>query len=186
MDGYWVRMGRAIHLQRFSFSSESSGHQAFSIILNFSSSSNDSSAWVITVRIDIWYTSSQSRWWIINTASEEWSVVWNNAKFHSTFFDKDFLGEILFQSLWSNTHGTGGHLTSGHRRPMTRHAHSPVWKGEWFAQPWVPLLVVLVEVQSEAEALQRLVVAACQLEKERANHISVRLGNNPQLRLGTP
>jgi hypothetical protein len=36
---------------------------------------------------------------------------------------------------------------------------------ERLAQPRVPLLVVLVEVQSEAEALQRLVVAAGQLRK---------------------
>ena len=45
-----------------------------------------------------------------------------------------------------------------------RQAARPVREGEGFAESAVPLLVVLVEVQSEAEALQRLVVTARQLK----------------------
>ena len=75
----------------------------------------------------------------------------------------------------------------------------PVGEGERLAQPGVPLLVVLVEVQPEAEALQRLVVAARQLagicltdllkifihlEEEGADHVAVGLADDPELRLG--
>ena len=83
--------------------------------------------------------------------------------------------------LGPNTHGTRGHLTSCHRGPMAGHAHSsknafykttrylkcwiPVRKSEGLAQPGVPLLVMLVEVQPKAQALKRFVVAARQLRK---------------------
>ena len=83
--------------------------------------------------------------------------------------------------LGPNTHGTRGHLTSCHRGPMAGHAHSsknaffkttrhlkcwiPVRKSEGLAQPGVPLLVMLIEVQPKAQALKRFVVAARQLRK---------------------
>ncbi len=51
------------------------------------------------------------------------------------------------------------------------HALSPVLECERRAQPGVLALVVLVEVQPEGQALQRLVLAARQLQQEGAHHV---------------
>ena len=44
-------------------------------------------------------------------------------------------------------------------------------EGERRSEPVVLLLVVLVKVQPEAEELQRLVLAARQLQQERLDHV---------------
>ena len=46
-------------------------------------------------------------------------------------------------------------------------------KSERCSKPGVLLLVVLVEVQPEAEELQRLVLAARQLQQERLDHVLI-------------
>ena len=51
------------------------------------------------------------------------------------------------------------------------------------AQPRVLSLVVLVEVQPEAEELQRLVLAAGQLQQERTNHVPVAVAHDLELAL---
>ena len=61
--------------------------------------------------------------------------------------------------------------------------HPAVLECERRVQPRVLPLVVLVEVQAEAEELQRLVAALRQLEQEGPDHVLVALAHYLQLRL---
>ena len=67
--------------------------------------------------------------------------------------------------LWPHGHQTGSHLAVGHGGVHPTHAHPPVGEGEGLAEPAVPFLVVLIEIQPEAEALQALIMATSQLEQ---------------------
>ena len=70
--------------------------------------------------------------------------------------------QLCISLKYSGAHGhlTGGHLAAGHGGAHPTHAHPPVGEGEGLAQSAVPLLVVSIEVQPEAQALQALVMAA--------------------------
>ena len=54
-------------------------------------------------------------------------------------------------------HQAGSHLAGGHEGA---HAHPSVGEGEWLAEPAVSLPVVSIEIQSEAQALQALIMTA--------------------------
>ena len=66
--------------------------------------------------------------------------------------------------LRSHRHQAGSHLAGGHRGTHPTHTHPSVGEGEWLAQPAISLLVVSIEIQSEAQALQVLIMAAGQLK----------------------
>ena len=64
---------------------------------------------------------------------------------------------------------------------MAAHTESPGREHQRLAQPAVFLLVVRIKIQSEAQTLQTLVVAGCELVEEGPDHVAVGLIHNLQL-----
>ena len=90
--------------------------------------------------------------------------------------------EIQSGSSW---HKAWSHHTGDHWGHMTTHAQSSGWKHQWFTQSTIFLLVMRVEIKPETEALETIIIAACELVEESFDHISIWLADNFELSSGT-
>ena len=79
--------------------------------------------------------------------------------------------------LWRS----GVHQAGGHWRVVATHTQLAVGKHQRLAQTTGLLLVVRVKIESEAQALETLVIAGGQLVEEGPDHVSVGLTNDLQL-----